>query len=72
LRTSVLIGAASPGELEGAISVASIAELHVGVLVAASDDERALRLQRLGIVEATFDPLPVDNAVARKWARRHS
>ena len=63
LDTSVLIGAESPGELEGAISAASLAELHFGVLVASSDDERARRSQRLGIVEATFDPLPVDAAV---------
>jgi len=38
-------------------------------LVAASDDERARRVERLGIVEATFDPLPVDAAVAREWDR---
>ena len=69
LDTSVLIGAESPGELEGAISAASLAELHFGVLVAAADDERARRVQRLGIVEATFDPLPVDAAVAREWGR---
>ncbi len=69
LDTSVLIGAESPGELEGAISAASLAELHFGVLVAESDDERALRAQRLGIIEATFDPLPVDAAVAREWGR---
>ena len=69
LDTSVLIGAESPGELEGAISAASLAELHFGVLVASSDDERARRSQRLGIIEATFDPLPVDAAVAREWGR---
>jgi predicted nucleic acid-binding protein len=67
--TSVLIGSESPGDLEGAISVASLAELHFGVLVAADDDERARRAQRLGVVEATFDPLPVDVAVAREWGR---
>lgn len=69
LDTSVLIGAESPGELEGAISVASLAELHFGVLLAADDDERSRRAQRLGVVEATFDPLPVDAAVAREWGR---
>lgn len=69
LDTSVLIGAESPGELEGAISAASLAELHFGVLVASADDERARRVERLGIVEATFDPLPVDAAVAREWGR---
>ena len=39
LATSVLIGAESPGGLEGAISAASLAELHFGVLVAGSEDE---------------------------------
>ena len=69
LDTSVLIAADSPGELEGAISAASLAELHFGVLVAASDDERARRSQRLGVIEATFDPLPIDAEVAREWGR---
>jgi predicted nucleic acid-binding protein len=69
LDTSVLIGAESPGELEGAISVASLAELNFGVLIAGNDAARALRSQRLGVVEATFDPLPIDAAVAREWGR---
>lgn len=69
LDTSVLIGAESPGDLEGAISAASLAELHFGVLVAHDQDERARRSQRLGILEATFDPLPLDGAVAREWGR---
>jgi predicted nucleic acid-binding protein len=69
LDTSVLIAAEGPGELEGAISAASLAELHFGVLVAKSDDERARRAQRLGVIEATFEPLPIDAAVARVWGR---
>ncbi len=69
LDTSVLIGSRDPGELEGAISAASLAELHFGVLVAVDPDERARRSQRLGVIEATFDPLPVDAAVAREWGR---
>lgn len=40
-----------------------------GVLIAADDDERALRAQRLGVIEATFDALPVDASVAREWGR---
>ena len=69
LDTSVLIGATSPGDLEGAISAASLAELHFGALVARDADERGRRALRLGVVEATFDPLPVDAAVAREWGR---
>jgi hypothetical protein len=69
LDTSVLIGAVSPGDLEGAISAASLAELHFGALVARDADERGRRAQRLGVIEATFDPLPIDAAVAREWGR---
>lgn len=69
LDTSVLIGAGDPGDLEGAISAASLAELHFGTLVAGDPDERARRAQRLGVIEATFDPLAVDAAVAREWGR---
>lgn len=69
LDTSVLIGAVRPGELEGAISAASLAELHFGALFARDPDERARRAQRLGVIEATFDPLPIDAPVAREWGR---
>jgi predicted nucleic acid-binding protein len=69
LDTSVLIGADEPGALEGAISVACLTELHFGVLVAADEDERARRALRLGVVESTFEPLPIDAAVAREWGR---
>jgi hypothetical protein len=69
LDTSILVGAASPGELEGAISAASLAELHFGVLVARDENERGRRSQRLGVIEATFDPLPLDGAGAREWGR---
>src|SRR3954464_15257102 len=69
LDTSVLIGAEKPGELEGAISAASLAELHFGVQVAPEPDERARRGLRLGVIESTFEPLPIDAAVAREWGR---
>lgn len=69
LDTSVLIGAEDPGDVEGAISAASLAELHFGTLVATDPDERARRAQRLGVIEATFDPLPLDAPVAREWGR---
>ncbi|MBA3262327.1 MAG: PIN domain-containing protein [Thermoleophilaceae bacterium] len=69
LDTSVLIGPHDPGDVEGAISAASLAELHFGTLVAGDPGERARRTQRLGVIEATFDPLPVDAPVAREWGR---
>jgi predicted nucleic acid-binding protein len=69
LDTSVLIGDTAPYGVEAAVSVASIAELHFGVLVASDDDERALRTQRLGAIEATVDPLPITVEVAREWGR---
>lgn len=69
LDTSVLIGQDAPNDVEAAISVASITELHFGVLVASDADERARRADRLAAVEATFDPLPVTVEVARAWGR---
>ncbi len=69
LDTSVLIGADAPGDVEAAISVASITELHFGVLVAGDDDERARRVDRLAAIEAAFDPLHISVDVARAWGR---
>ena len=69
LDTSVLIGGGAPEDVEAAISTASLAELHFGVLVAPDADELARRVERLGVVEATFEPLPIDSAVAREWGR---
>ena len=70
LDTSVLIGELPPpDDVEAAISVVSITELHFGVLVAVDDDERARRTARLSVVEATFDPLPVSVEVARIWGQ---
>lgn len=65
----MLIGGEAPSDVEAAISVASITELHFGVLIADDDDERARRADRLAAVEATFDPLPVTVEVARAWGR---
>jgi toxin FitB len=69
LDTSVLISDAAPDDVEAAISVASLAELHFGVQITADEDERAVRTQRLGIIESTFDPLPITAEVAREWGR---
>jgi predicted nucleic acid-binding protein len=68
LDTSVLLGSApEPIEGELAISTASLAELHFGVLIAGSAAVRAERLRRLGVIERTFDALPIDAAVARHY-----
>lgn len=69
LDTSVLIADAAPKNVEAAISVLSITELHFGTLIAQADDERARRTARLAVIEATFDPLPVSVEVARVWGR---
>jgi hypothetical protein len=69
LDTSVLIGVDAPADVEAAISVVSITELHFGVLVATDADERARRADRLAVVESTIDPLPVSVEVARGWGR---
>ena len=70
LDTSILIAAdvtPIPGEL--AISVASLAELQFGVLIARTVEARAVRLSRLSAIQRRFDPLPVDEAVADSYAR---
>jgi hypothetical protein len=68
LDTSVLIATnVSPLEGELAISAASLAELHFGVLVAADPAVRAWRLRRLSEFQRRFDPLPVDDAVAASY-----
>lgn len=60
------------GELAGVteteVSVVTLAELTVGVLVADGDD-RSARVATLSAVESTWDPLPVDAEVARQFAR---
>lgn len=69
LDTSVLIGDELPGDVQAAISVVSLTELHYGVLVATDDDERGRRMDRLAAIEAAFDPLPITPEVARAWGR---
>lgn len=60
------------GEMEGVteteVSVVTLAELTVGVLVA-EDNDRSGRLATLSAVESTWDPLPIDAEVARQFAR---
>lgn len=68
LDTSVLVAADVPvleGEL--AISAASLAELHFGVLVTSDRSIRAERLRRLTMLQRTFDALPIDDEVAAHY-----
>lgn len=51
-----------------AISVVTVAELHLGVLLAADAADRQTRLRTLVEVERDFEPIPVDGAVARSFA----
>ena len=68
LDTSILIAeAADPVEGDIAISIVSIAELQFGVLIAPGDDRRAHRLARLSAILRSFEPLPVDAAVAASY-----
>jgi len=70
LDTSVLLGPEPDfGEDDVAISAISLAQLHFGVLVARAAEVRAERLRRLGLIEKTFDALPVNDAVAREYGR---
>jgi toxin FitB len=72
LDTSVLIRGRTDPDDEVAISAVSLAELHFGVLVAADDESRAVRLRRLAAIESVFDPLPFDALVARECGRLHA
>ena len=70
LDTSVLL-ATNVAEIEGelAISVASLAELHFGVLITSDAATRAERLRRLSILQDKFDALPVDDKVAVSYGQ---
>lgn len=70
LDTSVLIDPVTdPIDGEVAISTVSLAELHFGVLIARTNEQRAIRLRRLASIERAFKPLPVDDAVARVYGQ---
>jgi predicted nucleic acid-binding protein len=82
LDTSVFIAREVGRPLGGlpeasAVSVITIAELHLGVLLAQSPAVRTRRLHTLTAVQNAFEPLPVDLEVARTFAelvaeaRRH-
>lgn len=67
--TLVAIERLDPADLpaEPVITAITLAELSVGPLVAADDAERAARQARLQLTEASFDPLPFDDAAARAF-----
>lgn len=70
LDTSIVIATDLP-PLEGelAISAATLAELHFGVLVARDATTRAERLRRLSALHRKFDALPLDDAVAASYGQ---
>ena len=70
LDTSVLL-ATDVAEIEGelAISVASLAELHFGVLITSDAATRAERLRRLSTLQDKFDALPIDDKVAVSYGQ---
>ena len=72
LDTSILISTDVP-PLEGelAISAASLAELHFGVLVTTDGAARAERLRRLSDLQRRFDALPVDDDDGAARLLRH-
>jgi len=72
LDTSVFVARESGRPLaslpdDGRVSVITVAELRIGVLVADDASVRAQRLRTLTEVEA-LEPLPVDDAAARSFA----
>ena len=73
LDTSVFIAQESGRALgtlptAAAISVVTVAELHLGVLMADRPAVRARRLRTLTSVQNIFEPLPIDSEVARAFA----
>ena len=73
LDTSVFIARESGRPLaallpeEGQVSVVTVAELRIGVLLADDPTIRAQRMRTLSAVEA-LDPLPIDDAAARAFS----
>jgi predicted nucleic acid-binding protein len=73
LDTSIFIAAEAGRPLgalppERAVSVITVAELQLGVLMAGDPGIRAVRLHTLASLEATYRPLPVDRAIAGLYA----
>jgi toxin FitB len=70
LDTSVVLAAdVQPLAGELAISVATLAELHFGLLATTDATIRAERLRRLSVLQRTFDALPFDDDVATSYGQ---
>jgi tRNA(fMet)-specific endonuclease VapC len=70
--TVILLGRISPDAAlpdESLISAITLAELSVGPLIAASEEERAARQAHLQQAETDFEPVPFDAAAARAFGR---
>lgn len=65
LETSERIGALPVGDYS--VSVVTIGELEVGVHLASVDD-LSLRLELIAEIEHSWNPIPVDVRVARRYA----
>lgn len=73
--TSVLVGleqgriaTALVDDYEWAISVVSLGELRLGLLMATDPESAAIRLATLELAQR-FHPLPISEDVCEKWAR---
>ena len=68
--TVILLGRLADASVlpdEPLVAAVTLAELAVGPLVAADEDERARRQAHLQQAEADFDPLPFDAVAARAF-----
>lgn len=73
LDTSIFIGLETGRGVadlpdESAVSVVTLAELHLGVLLAKDGPTRARRLRTAGRVERELEAIPIDDEVARVFA----
>ncbi|RMI35494.1 type II toxin-antitoxin system VapC family toxin [Nocardia stercoris] len=53
--------------LQGRISSVTMAEIGLGIAVAATPEDLALRTEQMFGIEHTFDPLPFTTAAARRF-----
>lgn len=70
LDTNILIDGLVPTDTgdEAAISMATLAELRFGVLIARTPESRAARMRVLSNAEGALAALPIDDSVASSYA----